>query len=203
MNRLASLPLALLLLGLTACSGSAQSESASSGLAQSGSTQPGTAQPISSPIQSTFTLSSAASGEGGLMGQQFTCDGAGISPPLAWTGAPAGTRSFAVTMHHVSPAGQEKHVYMVVYGLPAATLQLGEGSTLGSWGLNTVNGKTAYTPPCSKGPGRKDYILTVYALSASPDFSKLTAGIRMDDLLSAIKDTTLATATLTLGYARP
>ena len=137
------------------------------------------------------------------MGQQFTCDGAGISPPLAWTNAPAGTQSFAVTMHHFPPAGEEKHVYIVVYDLPAATLQLGEGSTLGSWGLNTVNGKPAYTPPCSKGPGRKDYILTVYALSASPDFPELTAGIRMDDLLSKIQGTTLATATLTLGYARP
>lgn len=203
MNKLASLPFALLLLGLTACSGSAQSETTSSGLAQSGSTQPGTTQLVSTPAQSTFSLSSAASGEGSLMGQQFTCDGAGISPPLAWTGAPAGTRSFAVTMHHFPPAGEDKHVYMVVYDLPATTLQLGEGSTLGNWGVNTVNGKPSYTPPCSKGPGRKEYILTVYALSASPDFPTLTTGIRMDDLLSAIQGTTLATATLTLGYARP
>ena len=90
-------------------------------------------------------------------------------------------------MHHLPPADEDKHVYMVVYDLPATTTHLDQGSTLGSWGVNTVNRTPAYTPPCSKGPGVKEYILTVYALSAPPDFSKLSVSVRMDDLLSAVQ----------------
>ena len=149
---------------------------------------------------SSFSLSSTAFADGSSMGPQFTCDGAGVSPPVAWKNAPADTKSFAVTMHHFPPANESKHVYMVVYNLPASTDHLEQGNTLGTWGVNTVNRQTAYTPPCSKGPGRKDYILTVYALSTAAVSSSPAT---MDDLLSATKGTTLATATLTVGYARP
>ena len=148
----------------------------------------------------SFTLSSAAFADGELMGPQFTCDGAGVSPPIAWKNAPATTKSFAVTMHHFPPANESKHVYMVVYNLPASSDHLEQGSTLGTWGVNTVNRQTAYTPPCSKGPGRKDYILTVYALSTAAVSS---GSATMDDLLSNTKGTTLATAMLSVGYARP
>ncbi len=155
------------------------------------------------PTTSSFNLTSEAFVDGGLMGSQFTCDGAGVSPTLEWNNAPAGTQSFAVTMHHFPPANEAKHVYMVVFDLPSSVNQLEQGSRLGSWGINTVNRTAAYTPPCSKGPGRKDYILTVYALSAAPVFSSGSSAVAMDDLLTAIKTTTLATATLTVGYARP
>ena len=155
------------------------------------------------PLAQSFSLSSAGATSDGLLDGAFTCDGAGLSPPLTWSGAPAGTQSFAVTMHHLPPADEDKHVYMVVYDLPAATTHLDQGSTLGSWGVNTVNRTPAYTPPCSQGPGAKEYILTVYALSAPPDFSKLSASVSMDDLLGAVQNTTLAKASLTLGYSRP
>jgi len=156
------------------------------------------------PTPSSFNLTSKSFVDGGLMGSEFTCDGAGVSPALEWKNAPAGTQGFAVTMHHFPPANEAKHVYMVVFDLPSSLNHLERGSTtLGSWGINTVNRKTAYTPPCSKGPGRKDYILTVYALSAARVFSSGSSAVAMDDLLTAIKTTTLATATLTVGYARP
>ena len=153
--------------------------------------------------QPSLSLSSDAFVDGGLLGQQFTCDGAGVSPSLRWKNPPSGTKSFAVTMHHFPPAGAEKHVYMVIYNLPSSTDHLEQGSTLGSWGINTVNRKTAYAPPCSQGPGRKDYILTVYALSTVPLFSTPTTEVTMDALLDASKSTILATASLTVGYARP
>jgi phosphatidylethanolamine-binding protein (PEBP) family uncharacterized protein len=164
----------------------------------------GFAQTTTNPTTSSFSLGSPDFVDGGLIGAQFTCDGAGVSPALEWKNAPEGTKSFAVTMHHFPPNNEAKHVYMVVYDLPLITNHLERGSTLGSWGINTVNRKTAYTPPCSKGPGRKDYILTVYALSQAPAFSSTKTEITMDDfLLAATKTTTMATATLTVGYARP
>jgi phosphatidylethanolamine-binding protein (PEBP) family uncharacterized protein len=162
----------------------------------------GFAQEIN-PTVTSFTLTSPALSDGGLMGAQFTCDGAGVSPALEWKNAPEGTKSFAVTMHHFPPNNEAKHVYMVVYDLFSSTDHLEQGSTFGSWGINTVNHSLAYTPPCSKGPGIKDYILTVYALSAAPVFSKPKTEITMNDLLTATKTTTLASSSMTVGYARP
>lgn len=44
----------------------------------------------------TFTLSSPAFQNGGAIPRRYTCDGDDISPPLAWAGIPAGTKSLAL-----------------------------------------------------------------------------------------------------------
>ena len=43
-----------------------------------------------------FALSSPAFVDNGAIPKQYTCEGADISPPLNWSGAPQGTRSFAL-----------------------------------------------------------------------------------------------------------
>jgi phosphatidylethanolamine-binding protein (PEBP) family uncharacterized protein len=150
---------------------------------------------------SGFTLSSPAVPPSGAYPAEFTCDGASASPPLEWSNAPAGTRSFAVTMHHI-PGPGDKHVYLVVYNLPSSVTSLAKNAHgIGAWGVNTVNGRPEYTPPCSKGPGEKTYNLTVYALSSDPTLA-LSGRVTMDMLLDAIKDKTLATAKLDVSYAR-
>jgi hypothetical protein len=102
----------------------------------------------------------------GLLDMRCTCDGASLSPALNWSGLPKDTKSIAVVMHHIPPDAEEPHVYLVVYGIPASTTGLKEGAhDIGSWGVNTVNRRSEYTPPCSKGPGEKVYTVTVYALS--------------------------------------
>jgi phosphatidylethanolamine-binding protein (PEBP) family uncharacterized protein len=52
-----------------------------------------------------FILSSPEVVEGGALPAEYTCDGASATLPLVWSGAPAGTRSFAVIMHHVAGPG--------------------------------------------------------------------------------------------------
>ncbi|MFZ4574411.1 MAG: YHYH protein [Phycisphaerales bacterium] len=160
---------------------------------------------------SDFTLTSSAVGADGKLPAEFTCDGASISPPLAWAKAPEGTKSFAVTMHHIpgpprpgDKAGEDKHVYLVLYNIPAETLSLDKGDAkVGIRGINTVNRRAEYAPPCSKGPGDKKYTLTVYALSKEPTITPADKrGATMDELLAAIKETTLGTATLDVTYAR-
>jgi hypothetical protein len=106
-------------------------------------------------------------------------------------------------MHHI-PGPGDKHVYMVVYNIPATAHGLDKDSKdVGIWGINTVNGRQEYTPPCSKGPGPKKYTMTVYALSAAPKFDVSPDAVTMDVLLKAIKDTTLATAQMSVTYTRP
>jgi hypothetical protein len=152
---------------------------------------------------STFTATSSAFTNNGTLPAKFTCDGASISPPIAWEGAPIGTKSYVVIMHHIPPAG-DKHVYLLVYNIPNSVSSLTEKTTnIGLFGLNTVNGKTEYSSPCSQGPGAKLYVLTVYALSAEPVLSVPPSKVTMDILLDAIRKTTLGTSVMNVNYTRP
>lgn len=149
-----------------------------------------------------LTVSSPVMTDGGTLPERFTCDGASVSPPIRWKGAPKGTRSYAVVMHHEAGPG-DLHTYLLVHTIPSTIDHLDEGSTkVGRFGVNTVDRKPAYTPPCSKGPGPKPYTLTVYALSKAPTFASGTLVTR-EALLAAITKTTLASASMTVTYSRP
>lgn len=149
-----------------------------------------------------FVLSSPAVVEGGTLPAEYTCDGASATLPLAWNGAPTGTRSFAVIMHHV-PGPGDTHWYWVVYNIPANVTNLPKNSAgIGMLGNNSVNGRTEYAPPCSKGRGLKLYTYTLYALSAQPQLSVPAAQVSRDVLLAAIQDITLASAELNVTYTR-
>ena len=138
---------------------------------------------------------------GGTMPIRFTCDGTSTAPSLQWSGAPAGTVSYAVVMHHVAGPG-DIHWYWVLYGIASDVTQIAEGAVVpATLGTNSVNGKSEYAPPCSKGPGQKAYTYTVYALSKAPTFPASTA-VNRDVLLTAIASTTLGTASMTVNYAR-
>ena len=64
-----------------------------------------------------------------------------------------------------------------------------------------MNGRAQYAPPCSKGPGEKIYVVTLYALSGEPKLP--TSGkVTRSDLLAAIKDITLGSSAIDLRYAR-
>jgi Raf kinase inhibitor-like YbhB/YbcL family protein len=132
----------------------------------------------------------------------YTCDSSGISPGVSWESVPTGTKTFAITMHHYPPTG-DKHVYWVVYNIPADIRSIPAGFTgVYSYGINTVNGRNTYTPPCSQGPGAKVYILTLYALQAQPVISKPASQVTMDVLLDAIRTTKLDSAIMNVTYTR-
>ena len=170
--------------------------------ASSGSSSAGSAAPTAASA-GAFTLSSPDLPADGRLPTEYTCDGAASTLALSWSGAPAGTVGYVVTMHHVAP-DNAIHWYWEVYDLPASVTSLEKNTTsLGALGTNSVNGRNEYAPPCSKGPGDKEYIYTVYALSAQPQFSVPAAQIDRDAVLAAIQDITLASAELHVVYARP
>ena len=151
--------------------------------------------------QGTFTLTSPVLQQDGELPVEYTCDGSSTTPPLAWSGAPAGTVGYAVVMHHV-PGPGDTHWYWVVYGLDASVQQLDAGDApAGSLGTNSVNGRNEYAPPCSKGPGVKLYTFTVYALSDQPLLPDPSTASR-DLLLAAMDGLVLASATLDVTYDR-
>ena len=154
----------------------------------------------SQTFTSSFTLTSPDLGSNGRLPAEYTCDGASSTLALAWSGAPAGTQGYAVIMHHVAP-DNAIHWYWVLYDIPADVTSLAKNMTgIGTLGTNSVNDRSEFAPPCSKGPGDKEYIYTVYALSAQPQIT--TSPVNRAALLDAIKDITLASAELRVVYAR-
>ena len=98
-----------------------------------------------------------------------------MSPPLQWTGAPAGTKSFVVTLfdpdEHGDPSGWW---HWIVYDLPATADKLPKGAGAehssvlppGTMQGRTDLGNDAYHGPCpDKGEPPHRYTFTVYALS--------------------------------------
>jgi Raf kinase inhibitor-like YbhB/YbcL family protein len=152
--------------------------------------------------QTGFTLRSPVVADNGPLPKEFTGDGEGATPPLEWSGAPAGTKSFALVMHHVDPEGKTKW-YWVVYDIPPEVTSLPKNvKNVGTLGNNSINNRVGYAPPHSKGPGVKKYVVTIYALSEPPKIDVPPQGVSREVLLNAIKDHMLASAELNVTYDR-
>ena len=153
-----------------------------------------------SPATAGFVLESPVMADGGSLPMEFTCDGQAMSPPVAWRGAPSGTASYAVLMHHVA-SPSDVHWYWVLYNLAPTTDHIEAGVSPPIVGTNSVNNRMEYAPPCSQGPGKKSYTLTVYALSRPldlPDPRKVSRPV----LLRAMEGVVLGDATMTVTYER-
>lgn len=157
-----------------------------------------------------FAISSGAFADGGLMSLKYTgslhdCRGVDISPPLAWRNAPAGTRSFAVTLFDVDGRIGLGVVHWVVYGIPSdvMTLKEGAGAAPGAGfvaGMNTRN-SPRYAGPCPPpGASLHHYIFTVYALDLGP--GSLRQGLSRDGLLSAMNGHILGESSIVARFAR-
>jgi Raf kinase inhibitor-like YbhB/YbcL family protein len=77
-------------------------------------------------------LTSTAFAEGAAIPARCTCEGEDLSPPLSWTGAPEGTKSFVLIVDDPDApdpkAPQMTWVHWVVYDLPASSHGLSEGA---------------------------------------------------------------------------
>ncbi|MBM3967843.1 MAG: YHYH protein, partial [Planctomycetes bacterium] len=113
--------------------------------------------------KSGFAIQCAALDAKGTLPVEYTCDGAKASPPLEWRHVPEGTKSIALSIWHTAP-DQEKS-YWIVYNIPVDKKGLEKNSKgVGVVGLNDKK-RAEYDPMCSKGPGKKQYHVSVFALS--------------------------------------
>lgn len=151
------------------------------------------------PAMPRLTVTSSAFLADSEIPIEFTGDGLGESPPIAWTEGPEGTKSYAINVWHVPGPGDVKS-YWLVYDIPADVTSLPQGvSDIGTEGYNDKD-RTAYDPMRSKGPGTKEYHITVYALSKKLDLS--SSEVTRDVFLQSIANTTLAEGTLSYRYTR-
>ncbi len=157
---------------------------------------------INAKRSGNFLLTSSVVTNGGALPVEFTGDGASASPPLEWSGAPAGTKYFAVIMDHFPGPGDVKW-YWTLYNIPADVHSLPKNVRgVGTLGNNSVNRQLGYAPPHSKGPGAKTYFITVYALSAPVEVSLPPSQVNRNVFLNAIKGTILDSAQLKVTYDR-
>jgi Raf kinase inhibitor-like YbhB/YbcL family protein len=121
-----------------------------------------------------FTLRSSAFAEGAEIPRRHTCEGEDVSPPLAWSDPPAGTRSFALVVHDPDvpdpKAPRRIWVHWVVYGLPANARTLAEGAGAGALLPGARHGRNDWGRPDFGGPcppiGRHRYFHALYALDS-------------------------------------
>ncbi len=153
-------------------------------------------------LSGSFALRSSDVTDGGDLPKAFTGDGDSVSPPLEWSGAPAGTQSYALIMHHTDARG-ENVTYWIVYNIPATVTRLPKNAQgVGTLGVSSRGNHAGYSAPHSKGPGARTYVFTVYALSAPAPLALPTTGVTQEALLDAVKGKLLASADLSTSYTR-
>ena len=141
--------------------------------------------------------------DGAPLPARFGEDGGDASPELSWSGAPAETKAFALTVEDPdAPAGT--WIHWVAYDLPVSTglagnqpktAELPGGGRQGanSWGRLGWNGPA---PP----PGKvHHYLFTVYALQEA---TGLAPGATIEALRRAMKGKVLAEGRWTGTYKR-
>ena len=147
-----------------------------------------------------FALTSAGFHPGGAIPAPYTCDGRDVSPALAWTGVPDGTKSLALL---VDDPDARDFAHWIVYAMPAGTSHLAEnagssGSMSLAQGTNDF-GHVGYGGPCPPS-GTHHYRFTLYALA---DALPLTGAPRAAAVRTALaKAKVLGTATLMGTFAR-
>ena len=152
-----------------------------------------------------FILTSAAFKDGAPIPGKYTCDGGDVSPPLTWSGTPAGTRSVALIADDPDAPGGT-WVHWVLYNLPAEVSELPENIAkvesldLGGarQGRNDFR-RPGYGGPCPPpGPAHR-YFFKLYALDTRLE---LKAGAQKKDVEAALEGHALGSAQLMGTYAR-
>lgn len=122
-----------------------------------------------------FTLTSPDMRDGGSLPEQqvsnvFGCSGANRSPTLEWSGAPADTKSFAVSLYDLDAPTGSGFWHWVMFNIPAQVHKLGAGVTAdkgapqGAIQSRADAGVPAYVGACPPAGEKHRYIFTVTAL---------------------------------------
>jgi Raf kinase inhibitor-like YbhB/YbcL family protein len=110
----------------------------------------------------TLRLTSPAFSDGQQIPPEYTCVGEDVSPPLAWTGVPAGTAELALVVRDPDADG---FVHWVIAGLPPDIGGLARGRPP-SGAVQALNdfGRPGWSGPCPPS-GTHNYDFRLYALA--------------------------------------
>ena len=141
----------------------------------------------------------------------FGCTGGNVSPELNWSGAPKGTKSFALLVHDPdAPTGGAGWWHWLVINIPANVTSLakgagsadGTGVPAGAAQVNTDFGGPGWGGPCPPaGDKPHRYIFTVYALKVEK--LDIAAGATASLAAFTVNAEAIGKATLIGTYGRP
>ena len=139
---------------------------------------------------------SVTSSTNGSLNSAVTCDGAARSPAISWVGVPESAKSLVLIMDTIPgpPRPGEtqtgNHYYITQINIPPTKLKFNEGE---------IN---PYSPPCSQGPGTKEYRFFMFALDKLlPSDQKIDSG-SMASLMALLDKESIAKASHIYTYAR-
>jgi len=124
------------------------------------------------PMSALLNLSSSAFAADGSIPAKYTCEGANVSPPLAWSGAAATAKSFALIVEDPDAPDPAKPTRVVThwlaYNIPSTASALAEnaskkGMPAGSAQGNNEGNKPVYMGPCPP-IGSHRYFFKLFAL---------------------------------------
>ncbi len=122
----------------------------------------------------TIALHSAAFEDHAAMPTRFTADGAGLSPPLHWSGLPEETASLALLVEDVDAPFPFPLVHLLLHAIPPTLSGLAEGavpkhmarSRMFTAGRNSFGVRGWLPPSPVPGHGPHRYVVQILALSA-------------------------------------
>ena len=141
----------------------------------------------------------------GVAADGSSCGGGGQSPPLAWSGAPDGTKSFAIVAFDPEGRFGLGVVHWVLYGIPpeVSALPQGAGSSSSPPYVNGLQqygqpGYRGFCPP--RGAAPHHYLLTVYATDLAP--GALAPGLTRAQVLAAFDKHVLSATSIVARFGR-
>jgi hypothetical protein len=182
--------------------------SAQTATATATATAAATATPTpTTTAQAPLAISSSAFAQNQVVPEQYTCDGANVSPPLAFSNVPDGTAVLVLIMDDPdAPGGTWDH--WIRFNIPvsnglaqgaSSTQSAGNPSVVGTPGVNSF-GNQLYGGPCPpRGDGDHRYFFKLYALDEALE---LAAGATKAQVEAAMAGHILGQAQLVGVYAR-
>jgi len=145
-------------------------------------------------------LTSTAFSEGGMIPKQYAYKDKNLSPPLAWSDVPPGTKSFALICDDPDAPRKDPWVHWVIFNIPADRRELPEGVKAEKIGAK--QGTNDYKEIGYGGPappsGTHRYYFKLYALDTMLD---LKEGATKQELEAAMNGHVLAKAELMGKFA--
>jgi Raf kinase inhibitor-like YbhB/YbcL family protein len=164
---------------------------------------------LKSPVgASPMDVTSPAFASGERIPVRHTGDGENLSPPLAWSAVPAGTKSFALIVDDPDAPTREPWVHWVLFNIPPKTTRLREGVPASGLTADLAGARQGVTnfgtkgyggPAPPPGHGTHHYHFKLYALDAVLD---LPDGSTKAQVLAALKGHVLGEGDLVGTYSR-
>ena len=157
-------------------------------------------------VNASIELASSAFEYNGRIPEQYTADGAGISPPLEWHGVPPTAQAVVLMIEDPDSPTPAPLVHAIVWDLPGVDASLPEGAlpTQGDephdvMGRNSYLSATYLPPDPPPGHGEHRYVFQIFALDCVPRFESTPGRAK---LLEALRDRVVAKGLLIGRYGR-